>query len=113
MILSTIHPSSRRRLCDWALPPLLGATVFMVAVAAILLTRDSGRIAAIWPSDALIAAVLLCRRRSEWPALILGGLAGNIAANAVGGDPPATAVLMACANVEVQNVRFWTEPVAR
>lgn len=99
MIRRSIRLSSPSVRLGWALPPLLAAAVFLVAFSAIILTRESGRIAAIWPSNALIVAVLLSRPRSGWPTLILAGLAGNAAANALGGDLPVTAVLMAFANM--------------
>ncbi|MBU1540992.1 MAG: PAS domain S-box protein [Alphaproteobacteria bacterium] len=83
----------------WALPPLLGGAVFLVALAAILMTREAGRVAAIWPCNALLVAVVLSRPRTEWAALIAGGFIGNAAANLVSGDLPAVSLLLAFANM--------------
>ena len=82
----------------WTLALALGAAVFLVAVADILMTRESGRIAPIWPVNALTLAIILSTQRRNWVGLLAAAFVGNVAANLTCGDPAAVAVLLASAN---------------
>jgi diguanylate cyclase (GGDEF)-like protein/PAS domain S-box-containing protein len=65
----------------WAL--FGAATYFCMTTATILLTSDGRNPATVWPSDAVILALLLARPRRDWPALLLAGWLANLLANGV------------------------------
>lgn len=80
----------------------LGAAVFITALLAIELTRQSGRIASIWIANAIVVAILLKKPVSEWRWWLFAGLIGNIAADMVSGDAPLQAFLLSlCNTVEI------------
>ena len=67
-----------------ALWVLVGAVVYgCMTFATIMLTGDVHAIATLWPSDAVILALLLSRPRRDWPALLLAGWLANLVANGV------------------------------
>ena len=76
----------------------IAATVFAVALLGILMTRASGRIAAVWLANGLTVALLLRRPSREWALLLLAGFGGNLAANLSVSDPLADAILLALLN---------------
>ena len=98
-------PSSLRATPPWgeiAMVAAVGLTVYALALASIAFTRDVGRIAAVWPANAVVLAVMLRSRRGLWSAILMAGLVGNFAANATLGDAPLTALVLAGSNtVEV------------
>jgi integral membrane sensor domain MASE1 len=51
------------------------------ALAAIELTREAGNIAAIWPANAVLLAVLLRSDIRDWPIYTFGCATANLAAN--------------------------------
>jgi PAS domain S-box-containing protein len=67
----------------WQVAPLLTAFLGYMALAAatIRLTSDGKSNATLWLADALILALLLLHTKRIWPALLLAGWLGNIAAN--------------------------------
>ena len=71
-------------------PPLAWAgmalLVFITALAGIELTIYSGRISAIWVSNAILLSFLLKHPRADWVKLLALGLAANFAADLVVGD---------------------------
>ena len=80
----------------------IGGAVFLLALVSVAFTRDVGRIAAIWPTNAVIVAVLLRRSPRTWWGYLLGGLAGTLGANFAVGDSPLLAVeLAACNSIEI------------
>ena len=86
---------------------LLAGLVFLTAGAGILLTRQTGRIAALWPANAVMLSLILRAGPGRWPALALAGLAGNLAANLLAGDSWQIALLLGlCNQVEVL-LAFW------
>ena len=80
----------------------LALASFLLALACILFTREFGRVAAVWPSNALAVAVLLRRPLREWPGYAAAAILGCLSANLVVGDDPATAsALAACNGLEI------------
>jgi len=65
----------------WAL--IAATTYFFMTTATIALTSDGRNPATVWPSDAVILALLLSRARRDWPALVLAGWLGNLLANGI------------------------------
>ncbi len=59
----------------------LAGAVFLSAALSIYLTRDTTTIAAVWPVNAIILAVLICYSRRYWPALLIISYAANMLAN--------------------------------
>ena len=76
----------------------IAATVFVIALLGILMTRASGRIAAVWLANGLAVALLLRRPQHEWSMLLLAGLAGNVLANLAAGDILLDATLLSLLN---------------
>ena len=60
---------------------ILVAVVFLVAIACLIFTREMGRIAAVWPVNAVVLAMVLRRPLRNWAGLILAGSLGDLAAN--------------------------------
>jgi integral membrane sensor domain MASE1 len=80
----------------------LAGSVFLAGVLGIALTRQSGRVAAIWLANAVVVLALLGSPRRRWPVLLLCGLAGNLAADRVLGDGSWMAfALSLCNTVEI------------
>ncbi|HLZ76409.1 ATP-binding protein [Phenylobacterium sp.] len=78
-------------------PVALTMTVFLLALASIHFGREVGRIAAIWPVNALLLVALLRSRGAAWMRYLAAGLVGGLAADLVIGDSLTTAVgLTAC-----------------
>jgi PAS domain S-box-containing protein len=94
-------PAVSRSPAGW-LGPGLAAAVFLTAVISIAITRQSGRIAAIWFANAFVVALLLRTPPSDWHRWLAWGFAGNLAADLVNGDQPVTALLLsACNSIEI------------
>lgn len=77
----------------------LGVAVafFLVAYFSLTFAKFAGRIATIWPANAVLLVMVLRNRRAA--AMVLAaGLAGNLAANLLTGDLPAKALVLACLN---------------
>ncbi len=72
--------------------------VFIFAVGGIEFARQPNAVAIIWPSDAILLAIILRSRREAWPALIACGYIGNFAAELIV-DPVLTAALLSACNV--------------
>ena len=82
-------------------PVALALAVFVLALASIHFAREVGRIAAIWPINALVLVALLRSRAADWPRYLAAGLAGVLAADLTLGDSlPVAAGLTACNLVE-------------
>lgn len=80
-----------------------------LAVAGILLTREEGRIAAVWLPNAFLLAVLLRQEPGRDGAILVAGFAANLIANLLVGDTGERAALLALANgVEVAVACFAT-----
>jgi PAS domain S-box-containing protein len=80
----------------------LGVAVFFLALISIELTQANGRVAALWPANAVVVAALLRASDRRWPRVLATGLAANIAASLVAGDPlPMAAGFSACNGLEI------------
>ncbi|WP_235536302.1 diguanylate cyclase domain-containing protein [Sphingomonas sp. Root50] len=61
--------------------PLLAALLYSgLGIATIHLTGDAD-IASVWPANAVLVALLVLRRPSEWTAILVAGFVGNVLAN--------------------------------
>ena len=84
----------------------LVAAVIVVAVlygilawAGIALTRQEGRIAAVWFPNAALIVVLLFARKEQWPWFIAAAAVANVLANLFMGDVMAKAMGLSIANM--------------
>lgn len=79
---------------------LLAALVmFALSLLGLELSRADGRIATVWPANAVLIVWLLRSRRSVWPALLAGAYIGNVAASLAIADPAALALAFGLANL--------------
>ncbi|MBW0143872.1 PAS domain S-box protein [Sphingomicrobium clamense] len=83
----------------WMMALGIGTTFFLLAYFGILLTRESGRIAAVWLANGIAVAIILRNPRAHWPLLFASVFAGNLMANFLHADPVARAMALACANL--------------
>lgn len=80
----------------------LTAAIFALATLAIEFTREQGRIAAIWPVNGVVVAIMLWRSKSAWPFILAALFGALFATNLMIGDAPLLAALLTVANtVEV------------
>ena len=93
-------PQLTRALARWpfASVALIALTVFLLALGSIELTRVGGHVAAVWPANAVVVAVLLRSARRRWGPLIAASVAGCLLANLVGGGDGRVAAGLALAN---------------
>ncbi len=82
----------------WRLLALVALACFAAAFIGIEMTRASGRVAAIWPGNAVLLAVLLCVPRQAWATYLGAGFLANLAANLISGDAAGPAFLLCGAN---------------
>lgn len=69
-----------------------------LASFAIELTREQGRIAAVWPVNAVVLAVMIGRSRREWPPIVVSLLVALFTVNVSIGDDVVRAGWLASAN---------------
>jgi signal transduction histidine kinase len=89
---------------------LLMAAVFAASVASIEFTRSAGSIAALWPADAIVLAVLLRDHRGSTKhrcALLVGGAAGFMLAHVAVGDGLQLATTLPLANMAEVAAAVW------
>lgn len=86
-----------RPLC-WSVS-LLAIGYLLMAVIGILYTREAGNVAALWPANALLLAVLLRTGRRNWPAYVGACMLANFAANYALGDSVPVACGFAICNL--------------
>ena len=80
----------------------LAAVVFLLSLACLVFTREFGRVAAIWPVNAIVVAAILRGGKLAWPRYLLAGLAGAVAAGLVVGDSLILALeFAACNSLEI------------
>ncbi|HAO36770.1 MAG TPA: GGDEF domain-containing protein, partial [Hyphomonas sp.] len=65
----------------------VGIVIFVVAVAMIELTRGAGRVAAVWPANAILIVLLLKNPRRNWIPLLTAMMTALVLANIYSGDP--------------------------
>ncbi|MFN7107260.1 MAG: PAS domain S-box protein [Brevundimonas sp.] len=88
-----------RRILLW-----LGLMILAVGVdaAAVLFTRETGRVAAIWPLNAIGLVILMRSGRRNWPAVLAALFLGNLGAYIALGDNAVRSILFSLGNfVEV------------
>lgn len=95
----TAQPSRAQLGAIW----LIAASLyFLLAASTIHLTSDGKTIAAVWPANAVLVALLLVQPRPRWLTVLSAGLVGNIAANLLTRGTIAGPLLYSIANgVEV------------
>ncbi|MDJ0611417.1 MAG: ATP-binding protein [Kiloniellales bacterium] len=71
--------------------PLVSGLYFLGALVGIALAREAGNVAAIWPPNAILLALLLVRPPFEWPRYLVGCFLANLGANLLHGDQIAVA----------------------
>ena len=71
----------------------LGIAALFAAAAwlGIALKREVGPVAAIWPSNGLLAAILLLRSQADWRWTLAACFVANIAVNVLAGNTADTA----------------------
>ena len=95
--MTTASGSGARR-ASVLMPVGLALAVFVLAMACIVFTRETGRVAAIWPVNAAVLALLLLSPAGAWRRYLPAALVGALAANLALADSPPVAVALACAN---------------
>ena len=70
---------------------LVSGLYFLGAAVGIALAREADNVAAIWPPNAILLAVLLVRPAAEWPRYLGGCYLANFGANLLHGDQVAVA----------------------
>lgn len=71
---------------------------FATGYLAVLTSRFTGNIAALWPANAFVLAALLCTPRREWIFYVLSGVAGNLSMNLWHGDGASLSLAFAFVN---------------
>jgi len=89
----TVNVWRLARLCTFA------ALCFALALAATQITRGDGRIAAVWPVNAVLLVILLKHRKSAWLSLLGAFSAGLVCANIAAGDKMLSAISFTAANI--------------
>lgn len=77
----------------------VGILVFIVAATMIEFTRGAGRVAAIWPVNAILIVLLLKIPRKSWASLLISMVAALFLANHFAGDDMLRAAVLALANL--------------
>ena len=77
----------------------VGILVFIVAATMIEFTRGAGRVAAIWPVNAILIVLLLKVPRKSWASLLISMVAALFLANHFAGDDMLRAAVLALANL--------------
>ena len=81
---------------------LTALAVFVTAFASIEYTRQTGRVAVIWPPNAIMLTVMLRSPRQHWIPILLAGYAANVTADWLTADPFGVALLLsACNTIEI------------
>lgn len=87
---------------------LIGAAAFgVLALLSLMFAREAGRVAAIWPANGVLLALILLRPRAERAALIGGAFLGNVAVTLGMGDTPLLAFGLSAANAVEIAIAAW------
>ena len=87
------------RLEDWAFALTIGAICGALTLLGITLTTGPERVAAIWPMNAFVVALLVRRDRTVWPGLLAAAALGNVIVNLYTGNSWPVALALCVANV--------------
>ncbi len=77
----------------------LFAMALAVDAAAVDVTREAGRVAAIWPMNAIGVVILMRSPRRDWPAILTALVLGNAGGYLVLGDPPLRTLILSLGNL--------------
>jgi PAS domain S-box-containing protein len=88
-------------------PFALATAVFVLVYAVIMVMRDTGQFAVVWPVNAVVLSVVLNCARGRRPGLYLAAFVGNLLADLALGYGPSLSVLMAAANVLEVMAMVW------
>ncbi|MCB2050905.1 MAG: sensor domain-containing diguanylate cyclase [Novosphingobium sp.] len=91
----------------WRLPLAGGVLYCLLAALAISLTTRSGGVAAAWPANAAIVAILLLSRKDEWHRYLLMAFAGNVFANIIARGAVFGPALFGLANIVEIAIVAW------
>ncbi|WP_054110466.1 PAS domain S-box protein [Brevundimonas sp. AAP58] len=87
---------------------LLGAAAFSIlALLSLMFAREAGRVAAIWPANGALLALVLLRPKTERAALIAGAFVGNVAVTLGMGDAVPIALGLSLANAVEVALAAW------
>ena len=89
------------------MPLALAAVVFVLVVAVMLVTRETGKVAVVWPVNALVLAVTLSRTRGQRLVMLAAAFTGNTLAALAMGYVLSLSMLMAFANVLEVGIIVW------
>lgn len=86
-----------------------GFAFLLAALASQLAARQQSGIAALWPADAVLLALLLTqvKRRRDQAALIAGAWVGSLLSSILRGQPPIQVLLFPIANMIESVVAAW------
>ena len=102
MTSSSSDTGSRNLRRELASAAILAAAFFAVAAFSLTFTKEHGRLAAVWPANALLLVALLRAPRGGWAMRIAAAWLGNVAAAVATGNSLALYVVLASLNsVEV------------
>ena len=85
----------------------VGVLVGIFAWAGIALTREAGRVATIWLANGFLVGLLLRTAPKRWPAFVLAGFVGNLAADIGSGDSGAIGISLSLCNVLEVLLAAW------
>ena len=91
-------PTERTAFAEIGRAAAVAVLFCVVAYLSIELTRYGGRIAAVWPANAVMLALLLRASSRNWPAYLVAGYIGNYAANVMAGDANLVALALGFCN---------------
>lgn len=77
----------------------VGSAVFVSAWAGVVLSRETGFIAVIWFSNAILACALIDQPLKRWPLMLAGAFAGFMAANEITGTAHLTSIGLTVCNI--------------
>ncbi len=83
----------------WLGAAVLGAAFFAVAYLCLTFARESGRVAVVWPANAFLLVAIMRLSHGRQVPYLLAAWAGNIAANAMMGDPLPEAAFLSALNI--------------
>lgn len=87
---------------DWAGVLVTALAFGLTAYIGVELTRQFGRIAALWPANAILLTALMLARRQDYSAYLIAAYGANVIANFFNHDPLLTALFLpACNSIEV------------
>ena len=78
---------------------LLSIGYFASAIAGLMISRQSGNIATLWPANGMLVAALVLTPTSRWKDVLLAGAIGSLAANLYHGGRAIDACSITLANL--------------